>query len=319
MPQSPSDLPVIAPPSGSSRSHSRRAVYLIGVTLVLLFAALGGYGLLPVAAPPTPPPTAEPTKLASGGSNVELTPAATPGQTPSSTVRPGPTPTPEPSATPDGPTSPEPEALTGFVWPLRNGRLSSPFGARSDGLVMIDGERAHDGIDLASWCGDKIRAAHDGVVLHAGRKFDEFSGFSDSLEPFYQRLDRIGGLKLLPITVVIDYGNGYNGLYAHLAKANVVEGEAVVAGQVIGLEGATGRATGCHLHYSIIRMDGAWMDIAPNLVDSLRYPAQVRERIDPLLVLPIPDWDAPRKFQPTPEPTPSPSPTPDPAIDLAPR
>ncbi|CAN5657651.1 hypothetical protein BH23CHL7_BH23CHL7_22880 [soil metagenome] len=289
---------------------------------MLLLVAIAGYGLLPGARAPTPLASPAPTELAAGGSNVELTPVTpslTPLPTEAVTARPAPPPTAQPSATPpDGPTSPEPEELTGFVWPLRNGRMSSPFGPRSDGLVMINGERAHDGIDLASWCGDRIRAAHDGVVLYAGRKFDEFTGFSDSLERFYARLDRLGGLKLLPITVIIDYGNGYRGLYAHLNSASVAEGEVVEAGQEIGREGATGRATGCHVHYSIIRMDGAWMDISPNLVESLRYPGQVRERIDPLRVLPIPDWDAPRRFQPTPEPTPSPSPTPDPAIDLAP-
>jgi murein DD-endopeptidase MepM/ murein hydrolase activator NlpD len=292
--------------------RDRRRGALIAVPLVVgLLIVLGG-GLM-LANQPIPSPT--PEAAAIGGPSVEISPSPSPTAPPSldpAVSPPPPEVTPAPSPTPDGPTSVPPEELTGFVWPLRNARMTSPFGPRSDGNIIINGERYHDGIDLATWCGDKIRAAHSGTVLYAGRKFDEHSGYSESLDAFYARLDRIGGLTLIPIVVVIDYGNGYRGLYAHLSKANVEAGDVVEAGQVIGLEGATGRASGCHLHYALIRMDGAWLDMEAGLVASLRYPPQVRERVDPLLAFPVPDEHAPRRFQPKPPPTPRPSPTPEP-------
>jgi murein DD-endopeptidase MepM/ murein hydrolase activator NlpD len=296
------------PPTGS-RSHRRAVLLTVPLALVLAATAAAAGGLL-VGREPAPTPTAP---AAIGGPNVELTPSLTPTAAP--THAPTPTPTASPPATPEpspaGPTSVSPEELRGFVWPLRNARITSRFGQRDDGLVIMGGERYHDGIDLATWCGDKIRAAHGGTVLYAGRKFDEHTGYSDSLDAFYARLDRIGGLKLLPETIVIDYGNGYRGLYAHLiaGSASVKAGDVVEAGQVIGREGATGRATGCHLHYALIRMDGAWLEIAPNFVESLRYPPFVRERVDPLLAFPIPDGFAPRRFQPVVTPPP-PSPIP---------
>jgi len=247
-----------------------------------------------------PDPSPSPDTGAIGGPSIDASPspAATLPAPTATPTNPAPTSQPSPSPSPEGPTSVPPEELTGFVWPLRNARLTSGFGPRSDGNIIIDGERYHDGIDLATWCGDKIRAAHSGTVLYQGRKFDEYGGYSDSLDAFYARLDRIGGLSLIPIVVVIDYGNGYRGLYAHLSKAIVEAGDVVEAGQVIGYEGATGRATGCHLHYALIRMDGEWLPVTPSLVDSLRYPPFVRERVDPLLAFPIPDHYAPKRFKP---------------------
>jgi murein DD-endopeptidase MepM/ murein hydrolase activator NlpD len=281
------------------------------VTMPLAMALVGVFaagGLLSAERRAQPSPSPQPAAI--GGPTVELTPAPTPTAGP--TARPTPAPSarpadPTPAPTPEGPTSLPPEQLTGFVWPLRNARMSSAYGPRSDGNIIVNGERYHDGIDLATWCGDKIRAAHSGTVLYAGRKFDDFGGYSDSLDAFYARLDRIGGLTLVPIVVVIDYGNGYRGLYAHLNMSIVEAGDVVETGQVIGYEGATGRATGCHLHYAIIRMDGAWLPVAPTLVDSLRYPPLVRERVDPLLVFPIPDEYAPKRFKPKPTPRPIPA------------
>lgn len=290
--------------SSAPRFGRRRALLLVAPVAVVLVLALAGGGML-LAGQPSPTATPTPPPSAIGGPSVEVSPE--PPTLPTEAPVPTPTmptasPSPAPSPTPDGPTSLPPEELTGFVWPLRNARLSSSFGRRDTGFLYLDGQRYHDGIDLASWCGDKIRAAHDGVVLYAGRKFDEHIGYSDSLDRFYARIQRIGGERLLPIAIVIDYGNGYRGFYVHLSRAHVEAGDVVEAGQVIGLEGATGNATGCHLHYSLIRMDGAWQQVAPSLVENPGYPPLVRERVDPLLALPIPDEHAPRRFQPKPIP-----------------
>lgn len=275
------------------------------VLLVVMIAALAtGAGVMLVLAggqAPTPsaPPsgdaaaalgshyptlTAAPTQAGSTpGPTAVILPAATPQQTLEPTLEP--TPTPEPTSEP-------PATLTGYVWPVINGRISSPFAARDGGFVMIDDKATHDGLDLATWCGDKIRAAHAGTVLYAGRKFDPFLGYSQPIgADFYSH---ISSLDSLPIVIVIDDGNGYRSIYVHLSVAKVGVGDVVKAGQTIGYEGATGHATGCHLHYGLIRMDGAWQPVNPSLLDL--YPPRVRERVDPLVVLPLRDPDAATKF-----------------------
>lgn len=199
---------------------------------------------------------------------------------------------------PQGPPAPggsaEPEALTGYRWPLHGGRLGSFFQDRDDGLIVIDGQRVHDGLDVATYCGDHVTAAHAGTVLVAGRHFDREIGYNGSLDPFYARIDRHHSLGLLPIVVVIDDGNGYRSLYAHLEGVTVHAGSQVRAGQLIGYEGATGEASGCHLHFGMVRMDGAWLHVASALVKRDHYPSMLRERIDPLRVLSLQMIWAPR-------------------------
>jgi len=276
------------------------------VVLVVLFTALAlGAGSMIVlaggnAAAPTATPTVGATTdavAALGSPHPTLTAAPPSGVSqptptaPAPIVTPPPTPAPTPTATPK-PTSQAPAVLTGYVWPLVNGRISSPFGQRAGGFMMLDGQPYHDGLDLATWCGDKIRAAHDGTVLYAGRKFDPFLGYSQGLGAnFYPRTGNLDGF---PIVVVIDDGNGYRSIYVHLSVAKVGAGDVVKAGQLIGYEGATGHATGCHLHFGLIRMDGRYEDVNPSLLNL--YPPAVRERVDPLLVLPLRDPDAATRF-----------------------
>lgn len=186
------------------------------------------------------------------------------------------------------PTSADPQDLSGYVWPIHGARITTWFGPiDSGGFVMFGDHAGHDGIDLATYCGDPVRAAHDGVVLYAGRHFDPYLGYDQPLDDFYARLHQLGiGPLSLPIVVVVDDGDGYRSAYVHLAVASVRAGQHVRAGQtVLGREGMTGNATGCHLHYELIRMDGLWVQVAPDEVAHLHYPAWVRERIDPLLVL----------------------------------
>jgi murein DD-endopeptidase MepM/ murein hydrolase activator NlpD len=214
-------------------------------------------------------------------------PDATPVPTDGSGIplpTPSPTPTPTPTP-PGGPTSPEPEQLTGYEWPLRNARVSSFFEDRTDGFLVVDGQRIHEGLDLATFCGDQIHAAHAGTVIAVGRRFDPVMGFDGSLNAFYERIKRKHSMYQLPIVVVVDDGNGYRSAYVHLGLASVKVGKVVKAGDLLGYEGRTGRATGCHLHYELFRMDGPWMAVAPDLVKRDHYPTAERERIDPFRVL----------------------------------
>jgi len=110
------------------------------------------------------------------------------------------------------------------LWPLQ-GRLLSTFGKRID---PFSGEGAfHTGVDLSAAVGTAVKAAADGVI---------------SVAEFY------GGYGRL---VVVDHGNGMQTYYAHLSRINVIPGQEVRRGQIVGLSGASGRVTSPHLHYEV--------------------------------------------------------------------
>jgi murein DD-endopeptidase MepM/ murein hydrolase activator NlpD len=98
----------------------------------------------------------------------------------------------------------------------------------------------HPGVDISADYGDTIRAAAAGVVV------------ANSYDGGY-------GIK-----IDVDHGNGYHTWYAHLERVLVAVGSHVYKGQAIGLAGATGFATGPHLHYQIMH-DGSPVDPTPYL------------------------------------------------------
>ena len=149
------------------------------------------------------------------------------------------------------PVAPSPSTLTGYVWPLPKGRITNPFGPDWYSDNTLNGVRFHDGLDIATFCGDRIVAAHDGIVLAAGRKVDPYMGWIGSLAPSVTRRDRYNLWGELPIVIVVDDGNGYRSIYAHFSKIAVKVGQVIKAGEFIGWEGRTGFATGCHLHYGL--------------------------------------------------------------------
>ena len=105
------------------------------------------------------------------------------------------------------------------------GQRSGSFGLRR----IINGEprSPHSGMDIAAAAGEPVVAASAGRVIDVGE---------------YLFLGRI---------VVLDHGQGWLSLYAHLSEASAVPGESVAAGAVIGRVGMTGRTTGPHLHFSV--------------------------------------------------------------------
>jgi murein DD-endopeptidase MepM/ murein hydrolase activator NlpD len=180
-----------------------------------------------------------------------------------------------------------PVSLAGYAWPIQNARLTLPFGPTKWGSRVVDGEPFHDGIDLATHCGDRIRAAHAGVVLAAGRRYDAFMGWDGDLTAYTDRLDAKGLWQTLPIVVVIDDGNGYRSMYAHFGKVVVASGDIVEAGDLLGYEGMTGRATGCHLHYGLFSPDEtARFGLDPVAAEHMLLPAEMVARVNPLFVLP---------------------------------
>jgi murein DD-endopeptidase MepM/ murein hydrolase activator NlpD len=118
------------------------------------------------------------------------------------------------------------------VWPVR-GLVTSPFGSRLS--PWGEGPEMHRGLDIAARYGQAVAAGGPGEVVFAGRD----GGY--------------GGL------VVIDHGGRLHTLYGHLSALYVREGQLVRRGQPIGAVGASGRATGAHLHYEV-RMNGAPVD-----------------------------------------------------------
>ena len=247
-----------------------------------------------------------------------------PSMDPSASPAPSPSPSPAPSlALAQGsrpyaapPTSAEPEDLKGYKWPLYQGRMTNFFGAHYTGFLVVDGQRIHPGLDTTTFCGDRVRAAHAGVVVAVGRRFSEQIGYGGPLDEFYRKIHRRHSMYMQPIVVVVDDGNGYRSMYVHLEKALVKVGDRVRHKTVIGLEGRTGNADGCHVHYELIRMDGPWMRVAGELVKRYGYPAWERERVDPLRVLDLKDKRAGRfvpglerpKLPPSLRPSRSPSP-----------
>lgn len=192
---------------------------------------------------------------------------------------------PTPDPTPAGP--PAPETLTGYRWPLSQIRITQPFGPARSGSWRLDGKPFHDGLDLATFCGDHVRAAHAGTVLAAGRRYDDHLGWLGDLQPYYDRLDAEKLWYTLPLVVVIDDGNGYRSIYAHFGKLAVAKGDVVAAGAFLGWEGRSGNASGCHLHYGLFSPEEtATLTFDPKLVAKMLLPEREILRVDPQRVLP---------------------------------
>jgi len=290
---------------------ARRPLYL--VLLLAVLVALVGSAILvftyrpggnAAAVVPTPPASLGIGSIGGDASvgpgqsqSVETTPGAQPTGPDGQPIA-GPTPLPGSPFAKDVETgSVAPADLKDYIWPVRNALISSRFAARDvGGFVIIDGKEYHDGLDLATHCADRVHAAHDGTVLYAGRNFDPYIGYWGDPAPIYDRLERLHRVNEQPIVVVIDDGNGYRSMYVHLQEALAEPGQQVKAGDVIGLEGMTGFATGCHLHYTLIRMDGVWQPTVPRLAQ-FGYPPFVRERVDPIKILPWGDEFAPQRLK----------------------
>jgi murein DD-endopeptidase MepM/ murein hydrolase activator NlpD len=117
-----------------------------------------------------------------------------------------------------GPIPPSARKGTGrFVWPA-SGSITQGF------------KPLHQALDIGSWLGAPVKASDSGYVVTAG--------WSDVGYGYY---------------VVLDHGNGFQTLYAHLSRYFVAAGDSVAQGTIIGLVGSTGNSTGPHLHFELIQ------------------------------------------------------------------
>ena len=112
-----------------------------------------------------------------------------------------------------------------FIWPTDNHTLSG-----------YDYSNVHHGLDIRAGLGAPLYAVDSGVIVYAGP-----NGYG------------YGNL------VVIDHGNGWQSVYGHLSQWNVVCGQSVSVGTLIGLAGATGNASGAHLHFEL-RYNGGYVN-----------------------------------------------------------
>ena len=112
-------------------------------------------------------------------------------------------------------------------YPVSGYRITSTYGMRPD---PIDGKtKFHSGFDLACSQGTQILATADGIVSHSG--WTTGSGY----------------------VVVLEHGLGFSTIYAHNKSNTVKVGDKVRRGDLIGYVGSTGRATGPHVHYEILK------------------------------------------------------------------
>lgn len=124
-----------------------------------------------------------------------------------------------------------------FEGPIIEGRISSSYGHRRPQLSP----QPHRGVDLTAARGTPVHAPAAGIVVIATERY--------TLNPDYGTV------------VMLDHGDGWQTLYAHLDRLDVSTGQRVAAGGVLGGLGSTGRATGPHVHVEVLhhgeRMDPA--------------------------------------------------------------
>ncbi|MET8087867.1 M23 family metallopeptidase [Micromonospora sp. NPDC005237] len=222
------------------RRARRRNRLIVAGAAALVALGLGGVAVA-TSGPDRPAPTAvsldaqsraeaasradRSTRESSAPASASASPTVSP-----STASASPTPTKTATAKP----KPKPKKTTrptaAWVDPMPGAAVTSCYGQRWGTL--------HAGIDLALPSGTPIRAAAAGTVTQAG---DAADGYGNS--------------------VFIDHGNGYLTHYAHQSRIAVTVGQKVKAGQVIGYEGATGDATGPHLHFEVHQ--GMWNQVDP--------------------------------------------------------
>jgi murein DD-endopeptidase MepM/ murein hydrolase activator NlpD len=131
-----------------------------------------------------------------------------------------------------------------LAWPLDQHVITQYFGntSFSQQHAAVYNGQGHDGIDIAASIGTPVKSAGDGYVMGTGDTDDACPNAS------------YGNW------ILIKHTNGLATLYGHLSLIKVSQGDAVTTGEIIGLSGETGYATGPHLHFTV--MAGAAAQVA---------------------------------------------------------
>ena len=117
--------------------------------------------------------------------------------------------------------------------PLTSVKVTQYFGNTAFAMSGAYSGKGHNGVDFRAAIGTPVKAALTGTVLGTGNT------------------DSVRGCYSYGKWVVIRHSNGLSTLYAHLSQIDVSTGQSVSTGQVIGYSGATGYATGPHLHFTV--------------------------------------------------------------------
>jgi hypothetical protein len=135
-------------------------------------------------------------------------------------------------------------SVDGYINPVEGHSINSAYGARRH--PVYGDMRFHTGVDIAANAGTPVRAVKSGTVTKISANQKPYSGFGN--------------------VVIIDHGDGYQTVYAHLSQFACKVGDSVQQGQVIGYVGSTGTSTGNHLHF-IVQKTGHAMPTQGNTVN----------------------------------------------------
>lgn len=111
-------------------------------------------------------------------------------------------------------------------------RMASGFGWRIDPVYKIT--KFHEGMDFTCHVGTEVHVTGDGVVETVNYSYHGYGN-----------------------EIIVNHGYGYKTRYAHLSRFKVRPGQKVVRGEVIGYSGSTGKSTGPHLHYEVLKNGNA--------------------------------------------------------------
>ncbi|MEN9525955.1 MAG: hypothetical protein RLZZ256_1339 [Bacteroidota bacterium] len=145
-------------------------------------------------------------------------------------------------------------AHTPAIQPVHNRdltRIASGFGIRIDPIYKT--QKMHQGLDFTAPQGTPIYATANGTVNFSGNRGNGFGNY-----------------------VIIDHGFGYQTIYGHMVRTKAVTGQKVKRGEIIGWVGSTGKSTGPHCHYEVVKFNQKidpvyffYNDLTPEQFDQL--------------------------------------------------
>ncbi len=164
-----------------------------------------------------------------------------------------------------------PDEVAGVLsWPLDSIRVTQYFGKTVDAKRLY-ASGSHNGVDFAAVVGSKVKAAREGTVIGTGNT------------------DLVPGCASFGKWVMVQHDNGLSTMYAHLSLISVSQGQSVARGELLGYSGATGYATGPHLHFGVYASEGVRIEkysASINCKTAVMPLAPTKGYLDPMAYLP---------------------------------